>query len=481
MSRFWRKGRRGLRAALRGSPKLAYVEIGVGLGLLAVINLLFFPDDVGFRDANPHPFWLIVILIAVRYGALPGYAAGAMSALVYLAFSVLRAGSVIQADILSVQVLLNPVLFLLVGGVLGELQESHKRTYKRLAARYDKVETSIRDLAQRYLASMELSRELGRRIADQTSTVMTLYKSAKSLENLEMQTLSSSVLELIASFIDVESCALYLDRDGRFVLEAARPADVDFDRPEELDTTRGILRIVLVERRTATVRDVMPEATPALIMGQRLLMAAPLLSEDGEVMGILTVERMPFLRFTPASVKLFALLSDWASSAFQRALKFQQTRDRNLEDEVTGAYNYSYVLKRLGEEIDRSRRGGLPLTLIALSIKDHEEITPVKLTTVLRTLNLTFRRHTRAWDIFGKHATDGIFLLVLPQATTHQAQIVAERLERELEGYEFKPFDDDRNLEVNTGLVSLAENVTSADLLVEEAVRDLRDGDGADK
>jgi GGDEF domain-containing protein len=135
----------------------------------------------------------------------------------------------------------------------------------------------------------------------------------------------------------------------------------------------------------------------------------------------------------------------------------------------------------LGEEIDRSRRGGLPLTLIALSIKDHEEITPVKLTTVLRTLNLTFRRHTRAWDIFGKHATDGIFLLVLPQATTHQAQIVAERLERELEGYEFKPFDDDRNLEVNTGLVSLAENVTSADLLVEEAVRDLRDGDGADK
>jgi polysaccharide biosynthesis protein PelD len=310
---------------------------------------------------------------------------------------------------------------------------------------------------------------------------MTLYKSAKSLENLEMQTLSSSVLELIVSFIDVEACALYLGRDGGFVLEAAHPADVDFDRPEELDTTRGLLRIVLVERRTATVRDVTAEATPAQIMGQRLLMAAPLLSEDGEVMGILTVERMPFLRFTAAAVKLFALLSDWASNAFQRALKFQQTRDRNIEDEVTGAYNYSYVLKRLGEEIDRSRRGGIPLTLIALSIKDHKEMTSVKLTTVLRTLNLTYRRHTRGWDIFGKYATDGIFLLVLPQATRHQAEIVAKRVERELEAYEFKPFDDDRNLEVNTGLASLADNVTGEDLLVEEAVRDLRDGDGADK
>jgi polysaccharide biosynthesis protein PelD len=453
----------------------------IGLGLLGAIDLLFLRDDVDSRYASLHPFWLIVVLIAVRYGALPGYVAGALSALVYLAIAVLRAGSLPQADILSAQVLLNPVLFVLVAGALGELQESGKRAYRSLVAKYEEVEAGMQDLAQRYLASRELNTELERRIAIQTSTVTTLYKAAKSLENLDMQILSPSVLELTVSFVEVEACALYLRRDGRFMLEEARPANVDFDRPQELGTTQGLLAIVLGERRTATVRDVMAEATPAQIMSQRLLMATPLLSEDSEVMGILIVERMPFLRFTPAAVKLFALLGDWASSAFQRALRFQQTLDRNIEDEITGAYNYFYVVKRLGEEIERFRRYGIPLTLVALGIKDYGEILPVKLTSVLHTLNLTFGPQMRTFDILGKYVTDGMFLLVLPHTTMHQAQTVAEWFKREIDALEIKPFDDDCNLEVNVGVASVSKDVTGPELLIEEAVRALHAGNRLDR
>jgi diguanylate cyclase (GGDEF)-like protein len=462
-----------LRTALREPGPLTYVEMGVGLGVLIGIDLVFFRGDPAFGGANPHPFWFVVVLIAVRYGALPGYFVGALSALAYLTLVVLQAGSLSQADLFSVQVLLNPVLFLLIGAVIGEVREAQKRAYTELTAKYGEVEAGVQDLAQRYLASMEISRELERRIEGQTSTVMTLYKAAKSLENMEMQTLSPSLLELTASFVEAEACALYLRRNGGFVLEAGRPANVDFDRPHELDTARGMLGIVLGERRTATVRDVIVEATPGEILGHNPLMATPLLSEDGEVIGVLVVERMPFLRFTPTAVKLFALLGDWASSAFQRALSFQQTRDRNIEDEVSGAYNYFYLLKRLGEEIERSRRYGMPLTIMAISINDYEKIPPVKATGVLRMLSLSFRRQTRAWDILGKYPVDGIFLLVLLHTTTHAAQTVAKRLQREFEAFDLKAFDDERGLEIQIGIASPSESVTEAESLVEEAVRDL--------
>lgn len=463
----------GFRTSLREAQPAAYVEIVLGLGAIVAINLLFFREDPGFVDLDLHPFWIVVIGIAVRYGALPGYAAGALSALVYFALGV-GAGSLGQANMLSIDVLLNPVLFLIAGATVGELREAHKRVHKRLAAKYDEVEEGLQNVAQKYLASLELSRELERRIASQTSTVMTLYEAAKSLENVDTRALSPSVLGLVSSYIDAESCALYLLRDGEYVLEEALPANAAFDRPEVLDTSKGLLALVTGERHTASVHDLVTEASVAQIMGHRILMAAPLLSDDGDVMGILAVEKMPFMRFTPAAVKLFTLLSDWASSAFQRALKFQQTRDRNVEDEITGAYNYFYILKRLGEEVERHRRHGVPVALVAVQVKDYNDIEPVKLPSVLRTLRLIFRRQTRPYDVLGKYSSEGILLLVLPHATVEQAQVVAGRIKQEIEAFVFKPFNDERTLKIATGLASPSDVVRNSEALVEETMRDLR-------
>ncbi len=468
---FLRRVGHALRTTLRRTQPLAYIEMIAGLGVLVAINLLFFREDPGFRGVNPNPLWIVVIAIAVRYGALPGYAVGALSACVYLVLVVLGAGSVSQANIFSVDVLLQPVLFLVAGGAIGELRESHKRAQKRLAAKYDEVEAGLQDVAQKYLASMELGRELERLISTQTSTVMTLYQAAKALENLEVRDLSPSVLELISSFVEAESCAIYLRQNGKFILEGGRPQNPGFERPEELDTTQGLPAIAIAERRTATVRDLVADATPAQVSRRRPLMVAPLLSEDDELMGMLVVERMPFLRFTPAAIKLFSLLGDWASSAFQRALLFRQTKDRNVEDEITGAYNYFYVLKRAEVEVERARRYEISLSLLAVSVADYEDIPSVRVPSVLRTLSLIFARQTRPYDVLGKYLTQGVFLLLLPHAGNQQSVFLGQRISREVEAFGFKPFDDDRDLKLLTGVASLSESITNAEVLVEEAIR----------
>src|SRR5438874_8856294 len=68
-----------LRAAIAETQPVAFVEMAVGYTAIVLLNLLFFRrDNWGFFDTNPHPFWLVIIPIAARYGALPGYAAGLM-------------------------------------------------------------------------------------------------------------------------------------------------------------------------------------------------------------------------------------------------------------------------------------------------------------------------------------------------------------------------------------------------------------------
>ena len=453
---------------------MAYGETVAGLAILVALNLLFFRNNWGYFDANPHPFWLVVIPVAARYGALPGYSAGFLSASVYFLLIATQPRSVFAVDILSTRAMLNPVLFIIVGGALGELREAQKRAHTTLAAKYDDVQVALQDLAQRYLGAIEINRELERRIVSQTSTVTTLYHAAKALDQLDIEELSPSVLELTTSFIEAEACSLYLRKDGKLVLKAARPANVEFGRPGELDTRQGMIGIAVAEKRTVTVRDVLTEATPAQIMGQRLLMATPILGENQDVLGVLAVERMPFLRFTPTAVRLFTLLGDWASSAFQTALRFQQTQDRNVEDPLTGAYSFSYMMKRLHEEIVRARSYGFPLTLLALRIERYDAVPRVKVPSLLQTLGFIFRRHIRPMDMLGKYATEDIFLIALPHVAADEGRALALRIQQELEQFGFQPFDTGERLQVTVSVAGGIQGVGGPEELVERAIQGIR-------
>src|SRR5215211_7049524 len=91
--------------ALLGTPGAArlvpYAEIVIGLALLVALNVLVFPDHWGYLDIRPHPFWLIVIPVAVRYGRGPGYAAGLLAALTYLALLLVAPPPEFGTDLLS--------------------------------------------------------------------------------------------------------------------------------------------------------------------------------------------------------------------------------------------------------------------------------------------------------------------------------------------------------------------------------------------
>src|SRR5204863_3336671 len=120
---------------------------------------------------------------------------------------------------------------------------------------------------------IELVKQPKRRIASQTSTVATLHQAAKALEGLELNELRPSVLELTTQFVEADACALYMREDGKLVLAAARPVDVDFARPEQLDTSRGVAALAYGDKRTVTVRDVLEDTTPSQMMTQPVLMA----------------------------------------------------------------------------------------------------------------------------------------------------------------------------------------------------------------
>jgi GGDEF domain-containing protein len=120
------------------------------------------------------------------------------------------------------------------------------------------------------------------------------------------------------------------------------------------------------------------------------------------------------------------------------------------------------------------------LSVVALRVDGYEEISPVRLPDVLRTLSLVFRHHIRTIDILGRYVTDDVFLLILPHVGAEEGRSLAARIGREVAAFGFKPFEDDRDLTVCATSATIKEDTPGAGALIEDALRDLPDPARAD-
>lgn len=403
------------------------VEAAVGVLLVAAVGLAW-PGHWGLLDVRPHPFWLVVLAIGVRYGLPASYVAGGLSAGGYLALSWAQPGG--QRAAFGAHALLQPLLLLAGAVVIGEIAESRRRRLLEAERRRDETAAALDDTLARYRATLEVKAELEKRIVGQPATVMTLYETAKQLESLDRARLYPAILDLLATYLGVEACALYLRDDDGFRLAAARP---DGARPARLDALEeGVIGLALRERRLATVRDRLRALGPEGLAGEPALMAGPLLDRDGAVGGLIVVERMPFLKFSPTSVRLCNLILDWASTALQNATLYEETLVRAVDHDLTGAYTAPHTIKVLRDELLRARRYGLPFAVIVVQAQGLADVPAAARDATLRALGRAFRACLRAVDIVGHHAEPDTFVLALPMTPLEGARVTAERLADEL-------------------------------------------------
>jgi diguanylate cyclase (GGDEF)-like protein len=106
---------------------------------------------------------------------------------------------------------------------------------------------------------------------------------------------------------------------------------------------------------------------------------------------------------------------------------------RNLAmiDPLTGLYNRRFAEQRLAAEVSRSERRGHPLTVIALDLNDFKQINDTyghpAGDKVLQEFALRLNKIIRGSDLAVRLGGDE-FLVLLPECTVDQLQLVLERL-----------------------------------------------------
>lgn len=448
----------------------ALAECCLGFALIVVVNLLFFSKTPGFLQANPHPYWVVIALCAARYGFALGLGSGLIGGAMLFAFRIWATPGVDIIDMLH-PAFWSPSLFMIVGGItIGVFTQNHLDSKAVANDRISELEKAISLAVERYNTLESAKQELDTRIYTQQDTVTTLYQAAQKLRSLEEKDICPATLDLAQRFLGIESASIYLLHDMNLQRNAFLSNDGS-EPPQRLPLDQGMVRDVLRQRQTISLRDRLDSAHP----GDPVLIAPILASSGQDILGVLIVQRMPFVKFHPGTIRMASLLADWCGTAIANARLHQSTREKLIEDELAGFYNPRYLARRLREEFLRARRYQLDLSLLCIRIPNFSDYDSEERTMLRMALGAVLKARIRNIDLLFEDTSPGTFLLLLPTTNSGGARVVLRNTCEALGALNMMAFEHEkRYFKLYIGIASMTDDMETPDLLYTAAMEDMR-------
>ncbi|MGZ4837213.1 MAG: sensor domain-containing diguanylate cyclase [Terriglobales bacterium] len=198
-------------------------------------------------------------------------------------------------------------------------------------------------------------------------------------------------------------------------------------------------------------------------------MCLPLVSL-GEAIGVLTLESARANAFSLAEGQPLESVADICATAIQNARYFEKVRQMAYLDGLTGIHNRRYFEMRIAEEIERAQRYQNDLSIIMLDVdnfkKLNDEFGHLLGDETLRQVSTIFSQHLRKVDFACRYGGEE-FVILVPQTPADQAQGVAEKLRKVVEGWSFPGVP--RPVTVTAGVASYPLNGRTRDELVKAA------------
>jgi diguanylate cyclase (GGDEF)-like protein len=120
---------------------------------------------------------------------------------------------------------------------------------------------------------------------------------------------------------------------------------------------------------------------------------------------------------------------------------YLRMQKRSITDDLTGYYNYAFLMKTLSNEMERTRRSGLSLAIIMADI-DHFKIVNDQFgheagNLALKQISSLWKQNIRRVDFPCRYGGEE-FLFILPNEKLAKAIHIAERLRIKLEACPFR-------------------------------------------
>jgi len=331
------------------------------------------------------------------------------------------------------------------------------------------------------------SQTLNKSLKDQADRLEVLYEIGKAITS----TLNfDALLELIYSQLskviqsDAYFVALYLPETHQMDIRILYDEGKRYP-PEIVDATNGLSSWIVENKETLLIQDLRKEidslSMRPILVGEKKLsrswLGVPLLTENN-LIGLLAVASYTPNMFDTTDKLLMEQISQQAVLSIQNARHYEEVTRQAKLDSLTGVSNHNHFIEILYQESEAALSAQSPLSLIMLDIDHFKLYNDTYGHTigdqVLRLTVQAVESHIKKTDTVGRWGGEE-FGIVLPNATTTQANMVSNRIRRTLS--ELPLFNVEGNTipkpTISQGIATIPDHTSDGDELVVIADRAL--------
>jgi GAF domain-containing protein len=309
----------------------AWQELAILWVFFIVFSLIWAPADLAFAKARPHPYLIIVLVMAARHGLSAALSAVVTCAVALLVLSRQGVETVQLQDLIARPWNFILAQWIVLGAAVGAATDAHRRTQYDLEKRLGFLQKEFADNSRQLELTEAENLELRKKVFGEGVTLTTVYGVARKLITLAGKELFEASLELVERFVGADQCSIYLLDKGRkaFLLKETRGEGAP---PSAVSRGDVLFEKCVRERRVVSVKELFSaEKTRQLV---EAILVAPLgqLDEAGtKECGVLVVHRLPLKSLNSQNVGVFSLLADWISRSLNLLERFESVEDSTSE------------------------------------------------------------------------------------------------------------------------------------------------------
>jgi diguanylate cyclase (GGDEF)-like protein len=274
--------------------------------------------------------------------------------------------------------------------------------------------------------------------------VETIYETARVLGEIhDEKEITDNVLDIAENILGFEMCSIqFLAGAGEELHERARLQDSRrrTDKLRERVRLDGVAATVIttgVAQRLIDF-DEKPGYLPVLKSAKSALIV-PMISHS-KVLGLLQTESTRVNRFNEMDQKVFSILAASAAMAYENSRLNHELEKMVVIDELTGIYNYRYFSEKLADEKKRAARYRQPLSLLMVDIdwfkRCNDTYGHEAGNVLLKGVVGAIKVNIRDTDVLARYGGEE-FIVILPQTSHEDAQVIAERIRLEVDNSRF--------------------------------------------
>jgi diguanylate cyclase (GGDEF)-like protein len=283
------------------------------------------------------------------------------------------------------------------------------------------------------------------------------------------------LIHRVLAHVPAEECMVYLVGEGGSGLQRTYSTDniKDIDL-HYAEANSRMVENVLQSGSSYVNNDCSSEIGPPAGKGSaaiRSVLCFPL-QLRGEQIGVLELINRKDGGFTREDEKLIQMLIHPITVAVRTIDMFEYSERLTITDDLTKVFNYRYLMGFLVSEVKRCLRYKKKLSLLFIDVDGFKRINDtfghLVGSRALAELAQVFRKIVRETDIIGRYGGDE-FVVILPETPLSGAMVIAERIRKKVEDYEFVAQNVNLRLTVSLGVANCPKHTLTAEGLIKKA------------